>query len=108
MNKLLLAALLLVGCGEKARVEKMDAEWNKAEMIDVKYYKSNADSRYLQTFEIDGYKFVIYYNYRGSAMAAIPLDQDAKVKELEEYIARLEEENQLLGSLLAEKEAAYE
>jgi hypothetical protein len=35
---------------------------------------------------------------------AIPLDQDAKVKELEEYIFRLEEENQLLGSLLAEKE----
>ena len=29
MNKLLLAALLLVGCGEKERVEKYKADWEK-------------------------------------------------------------------------------
>ena len=80
MKRILLVALLLVGCGEKERAEKMDAEWNKAEMIDVKYYKSNTDSRYLQTFEMDGYKFVIYFNYRGSAMVAVPLNENNKNK----------------------------
>jgi len=97
MNKLLLVALLLVGCGKQLeRAEKRVATWDKAEMIDVKYYKSDTDPRYLQTFEIDEYKFVIYFNERGSAMVAIPLNNDA------EYIRSLEEENQLLGSKLAE------
>ena len=80
MKRILLVALLLVGCGEKERVEKMDAEWNKAEMIDVKYYKSNTDPRYLQTFEMDGYKIVIYTNGRGSAMVAVPLNENNKNK----------------------------
>mgnify|MGYP003118324404 CR=1 FL=1 len=102
MIRILLVALLLVGCGEKERVGKMDAEWNKAEMIDVKYYKSNTDPRYLQTFEMDGYKFVIFYNYHGSAMQAIPLNNN------EEYIRSLEKENELLGSKLAEYSLDYE
>ena len=103
MNKLLLVALLLVGCGEKERAQKVDAEWSKAEMIDVKYYKTAADPRFLQTFEMDGYKFVIYHNGRGSAMQAIiPIDSTSK--ELDDYIRMLEEENQYFGSLLAEKE----
>ena len=77
MSKLLLAALLLVGCGkELERAEKRNAVWDKAEMIDVKCYKSKVDPRYLQTFEMDGYKFVIYSNGRGSAMVAIPLDNE--------------------------------
>ena len=102
MIRILLVALLLVGCGEKERVGKMDAEWNKAEMIDVKYYNSNTDPRYLQTFEMDGYKFVIFYNYHGSAMQAIPLNNN------EEYIRSLEKENELLGSKLAEYSLDYE
>ena len=70
-------------------------------MIDVKCYKSEVDPRYLQTFELDGYKFVIYTNGRGSAMQAIiPIDTTSK--ELDDYIRMLEEENQLLGSKLAE------
>ena len=44
-------------------------------MIDVKYYKTAADPRFLQTYEMDGYKFVIYNNGRGSAMVAIPLNK---------------------------------
>lgn len=95
----IISTLLLVGCEKEIeRAQKLDAEWNKAEMIDVKYYKSNTDPRYLQTFEMDGYKIVIYTDGRGSAMVTIPLNQDS------EYINMLEEENQLLGSLLAEKE----
>ena len=77
MSKLLLAALLLVGCGkELERAEKRNAVWDKAEMIDVKCYKSKVDPRYLQTFEMDGYKFVIYSNGRGRAIVAIPLDNE--------------------------------
>jgi hypothetical protein len=66
----------LVGCGkELERAEKRNAVWDKAEMIDVKCYKSKVDPRYLQTFEMDGYKFVIYTNGRGSAITAIPLNK---------------------------------
>lgn len=79
MNKILLVALLLVGCGKieqrKTRLEVVDHEWDKAEMINVRYYKTNIDSRFLQTFEMDEHKFVIYTNGRGSAMVAIPLNK---------------------------------
>ena len=81
-----------------------DSKWDKAELIDVKYYKSDTDPRYLQTFEMDGYKFVIYFNDRGSAMQAIiPIDTTSH--ELDDYIRMLEEENQFLGSKLAEHES---
>ena len=77
MIRILLLALLLVGCGtieqEKTRAELADQEWDKAEMINVRYYKNPGDPRFLETFEMDGYKFVIFFNNRGSAMAAIPL-----------------------------------
>ena len=100
MKKILLVALLLVGCGnleqELTRAELAEQEWDKAEMINVKYYKNPGDPRFLETFEMDGYKFVIFFNNRGSAMVAIPLNNDT------EYIRSLEEENQLLGSKLAE------
>ena len=100
MIRILLVALLLVGCGkleqEKTRAELAEKEWDKAEMIDVKYYKNPGDPRFVETFEMDGYKFVIFFNNRGSAMVAIPLNNDT------EYIRSLEEENQLLGSKLAE------
>ena len=79
MIRILLVALLLVGCGKleqrKTRVEFANEEWDKAEMIDVKYYKNPGDPRFLETFEMDGYKFVIFFNSRGSAMVAIPLNK---------------------------------
>jgi hypothetical protein len=74
MIRILLIALLLVGCEkEMERAQKRDEIWDKAEMIDVKYYKSDTDPRLLQTFEMDGYKVVIYTNGRGSAITTIPL-----------------------------------
>tara|TARA_R110000851_G_C12693452_1_gene525232 strand:- start:80 stop:388 length:309 start_codon:yes stop_codon:yes gene_type:complete len=101
INKtIIVAALLLVGCGEE--VTKRNDIWDKAEMIDVKYYKSNTDIRYLQSFDMDGYKFVIYTNGHGSAIEAIPLNNDA------EYIKLLEDETQLLGSMLAEYEIDHD
>jgi len=75
MIRILLVALLLVGCGEgREKAYERDAIWDKAEMIDVKYYKSDTDPRYIQTFKMDGYKFVIYTNGRGSAITTIPLN----------------------------------
>ena len=77
MIRILLVALLLVGCGkleqEKTRAELAEQEWDKAEMIGVKYYKNPGDPRFVETFEMYGYKFVIFFNNRGSAMVAIPL-----------------------------------
>ena len=68
----------LVGCNRleqgQTAWEIADEEWDKAEMIDVRYYKNPGDPRFLETFEIDGYKFVVFYNSRGSAMVAIPLN----------------------------------
>ena len=73
MIRILLIALLLVGCGTIEREDRRNEIWDKAEMIDVKYYKSDTDPRYIQTFKMDGYKFVIYTNGRGSAITTIPL-----------------------------------
>jgi hypothetical protein len=68
----------LVGCGglnqELSRAELADQEWSEAEMIDVKYYKHPGDPKFVKTFEMDGYKFVIFFNHRGSAMVAVPLN----------------------------------
>ena len=73
MIRILLIALLLVGCGTIEQEDRRNEIWDKAEMIDVKYYKSDTDPRYIQTFKMDGYKFVIYTNGRGSAITTIPL-----------------------------------
>ena len=43
-------------------------------MFDIKYYKNPGDPRFVETFEMYGYKFVIFFNNRGSAMVAIPLN----------------------------------
>ena len=106
MKRILLAALLLVGCGEKGRVEKYEKEWSNAKPLKVERYvdESNYYEAKVSTFIMDDHKIIVYHSSYGGRLVAIPLDQDAKVKELEEYIARLEEENQYFGSLLAEKE----
>ena len=79
MIRILLVALLLVGCNRleqrRTAAEIADQEWDKAEMIDVKYYKNPGDPRFVETFEMDGYKFVIFFNARGSAMVAVPLNK---------------------------------
>jgi len=105
MIRILLVAFLLVGCTaiekNQKRNQLLNSSWDKAEMINVKTYQTTGDARFLQTFEMDGYKFVIFNNGYGSAMQAIiPIDTTSK--ELDDYIRMLEEENQLLGSKLAE------
>ena len=106
MIRILLIALLLVGCTaiekNQERNQRIENSWDNAKNIDTKYYKCDGDERFLITFKMDGYKFVVYSNGYGSAMQAIPLNNDA------EYIRMLEEENQLLGSKLAEYALDYE
>ena len=107
MKRILLVALLLVGCGDElGRKQKHEEEWSNAKPLKVERYidESNYYEAKVSTFIIDDHKIVVYHSSYGGRMVAIPLNQDEKVKELEEYIFRLEEENQLLGSLLAEKE----
>lgn len=78
MSKILLIALLLVGCNDIERNQERNrligVAWDKAEVLDVTYYKCKSSDRFLQTFEMDGYKFVIYNNGYGSAMVAVPLN----------------------------------
>ncbi len=78
MIRILLVALLLVGCDSveknQERNRLIGIAWDKAEVLDVTYYKCKSNDRFLQTFEMDGYKFVIFNNGYGSAMQAIPLD----------------------------------
>ena len=100
---IIILAILLVGCTEQRQEAKARAlSWENSKNIDITRYQSEEGVR-ISTFELDGYKFVIYLNGYGSDMEAIiPLDTNSN--ELDEYIHMLEEENQLLGSLLAEKE----
>ena len=70
----------LVGCEayneEQVRQDKIGAAWGESELLDVTYYQSEHNGRFLQTFEMDGYKFVIFNNGYGSAMVAIPLNNN--------------------------------
>ena len=69
----------LVGCNHIERNQEKNrligVAWDKAEVLDVTYYKCKSSDRFLQTFEMDGYKFVIFNNGYGSAMQAIPLNK---------------------------------
>lgn len=78
MIRVILVAFLLVGCDSIEKDKLIGVAWDKAEVIDVKYYKCKSSDRYLQTFEMDGYKFVIFNNGYGSAMQAIPLKNKKK------------------------------
>tara|TARA_B100001094_G_C17935943_1_gene673112 strand:+ start:472 stop:852 length:381 start_codon:yes stop_codon:yes gene_type:complete len=98
----LMLAMGLTSCDavekNQERNQRIENSWDNAENIDTKYYKCDGDERFLITFKMDDYKFIVYSNGYGSAMQAIPLNNNA------EYIRMLEEENQLLGSKLAEIE----
>ena len=104
MSKVIIVlAILLVGCSEQRQEMKAnELSWENSKNIDITRYQSEEGVR-ISTFELDGYKFVIYLNGYGSDMEVIiPLDTNSN--ELDEYIRMLEEENQIFGSLLAEKE----
>jgi hypothetical protein len=107
MIRILLVTLLLVGCGDElGRKEKHEKEWSNAKPLKVERYidESNYYQAKVSTFIIDDHKIIVYHSSYGGRLFAIPINKNEKIKVLESYIDSLEQENQLLGSLLAEKE----
>ena len=104
MIRILLIALLLVGCGDNKKSDKYKEDWSKAKVLKVERYidESSYYHNKVSTFIMDNHKIIVYHGSYGGRMVAIPLNNDA------EYIRSLEEENQLLGSKLAEYSLDYE
>ena len=77
MNKLLLVALLLVGCGEKGRLEQHEKEWSNAKSLKVERYidESNYYHGNVSTFIMDGHKIIVYHTSYGARLVAIPLNK---------------------------------
>tara|TARA_R110002020_G_scaffold431389_1_gene641381 strand:+ start:62 stop:307 length:246 start_codon:yes stop_codon:yes gene_type:complete len=77
MNKLLLVALLLVGCGEKGKVEQYEKDWSDAKPLEVERYldKSQLYDVKVSTFIMDDYKIIVYHSSYGGRLVAIPLKQ---------------------------------
>jgi len=82
MNKLLLVALLLVGCGEKERIEQHEEDWSNAKPLKVEKYidKSNYYDGKVSTFIMDNHKIIIYHSSYGARLVAIPLNK-TEIKE---------------------------
>ena len=104
MIRILLVALLLVGCKGRVEVNTFEEDWSKAKSLKMERYidKSGYYDRKVSTFIMDDHKIIIYHSSYGGRMVAIPLNNN------EEYIRMLEEENQLLGETLAEYSINYE
>ena len=82
-KRILLAALLLVGCGEKGRLEHHEQDWSNAKPLKVEKYidKSNYYDGKVSTFIMDGHKIIIYHSSYGARLVAIPLKQNTEIKE---------------------------
>ena len=73
---------------------------NNAEEVNAKIYKTMYDSEIIETFEMDGYKLILWHNGYGSDMEVIPIENSTINRKCKE----LWEENQIFSSMLAEIE----
>ena len=78
MSKVIIVlAILLVGCEARGKMKANELSWENSKNIDITRYQSEEGVR-ISTFELDGYKFVIYLNGYGSDMEVIiPLDTNS-------------------------------
>ncbi len=93
--------LALTSCSEinQASEQRLEKR-NNAEEINAKIYKTMYDSEIIETFEMDGYKVILWHNGYGSDMEVIPIENSTINRKCKE----LWEENQLFSSMLAEIE----
>ncbi len=78
MSKVIIVlALLLVGCGEKVRVEQYEKDWSDAKPLEVERYldKSQLYDVKVSTFIMDDYKIIVYHSSYGGRLVAIPLNK---------------------------------
>lgn len=94
--------LALTSCSKEHRQESEQRleKRNNAEKINAKIYKTMYDSDIIETFEMDGYKLILWHNGYGSDMEVIPIESSMDNKKCKE----LWEENQIFSSMLAEIE----
>jgi len=73
----IISTLLLVGCGEKGRLEQHEEEWANAKPLEVERYidKSNYYEAKVSTFIMDDYKIIVYHSSYGGRLVAIPLNK---------------------------------
>ena len=73
----IISTLLLVGCGEKGRLEKHEEEWSNAKPLKVERYidESSYYEAKVSTFIIDNYKIIVYHSSYGGRLVAIPLNK---------------------------------
>ena len=90
--------IALTSCSERfqnsdQRLEKR----NNAEVINAKIYKTEIHADIIETFEMDGYKVILWHNGYGSDMEVIPIENSTINRKCKE----LWEENQIFSSMLA-------
>tara|TARA_R100000734_G_C3309912_1_gene100637 strand:+ start:957 stop:1205 length:249 start_codon:yes stop_codon:yes gene_type:complete len=76
MIRILLIALLLVGCGdEMEKSSRWEEDWSKAKVLEVERYidESGYHHNKVTTFIMDDHKIIVYHGNYGGRMVAIPL-----------------------------------
>ena len=91
-----LGGLILVMLPQCTEIKERERKEDSAIQLKAKIYKTALWDEYIEVFEIEGHKVIMWHNGYGSDMELIPLD-DAKVfEQLRKDYEILWEENQKL------------